>query len=187
MHIILQTSRLILRGFTDSDADAAFIVELNSNAEVLKYQHEPLLQDKHMPGKLCKLLSYHNTKNLRATGRCIKKNKLFIGWCGLKQQPDLDEIDRGYRLIQSAWGNGYATEAAAVTLQFGFEKLHLKTITGRAHINNIASLKILEKTGMQFIGEKIVDDCPVKHSGLKTPVINLNKMLKKNNYLRNVS
>ena len=45
MHIILQTSRLILRRFTDSDADAAFILELNSNAEVLKYLHEPLLQE----------------------------------------------------------------------------------------------------------------------------------------------
>ena len=70
MHIILQTSPLILCRFTDSGADAAFIVELNSNAEVLKYQHEPLLQDKQMPGKLCKLLSYHNTKKTEAAGRC---------------------------------------------------------------------------------------------------------------------
>ncbi len=61
-----------------------------------------------------------------------------------------------------AWGKGFATEAAKHTLDYGFIKLNLKLITGRAHIENIASIKVLEKIGMQFIGEGIVDDCPVK-------------------------
>jgi len=40
--------------------------------------------------------------------------------------------------------------------------LKLGLITGRAHIENIASIKVLEKIGMNFIGEGIVDDCPVR-------------------------
>jgi RimJ/RimL family protein N-acetyltransferase len=31
-----------------------------------------------------------------------------------------------------------------------------------AHIENIASIKVVEKIGMQYINEGIVDDCPVK-------------------------
>ncbi len=64
--------------------------------------------------------------------------------------------------MQKFWGNGYAFEAAKHTVDYGFNQLHLKTIVGRAHIENIASLKILEKIGMQFIKEEVVDNCPVK-------------------------
>ena len=91
-----------------------------------------------------------------------KNTNEFIGWCGLKYLPELDETDLGYRLKKSAWGNGYATEAAKHTLDHGFNKLDLKLITGRAYIANIASIKVLEKIGMQFISEGIVDDYPVK-------------------------
>ena len=74
----------------------------------------------------------------------------------------MDEIDLGYRLMQNAWGKGYATEAAAKTLEYGFRTLNIKLITGRAHIENLASIKVLQKIGMDFIGEGIVDDCPVR-------------------------
>jgi RimJ/RimL family protein N-acetyltransferase len=85
-----------------------------------------------------------------------------LGWCGLKYRPFIDEIDLGYRLMQKAWGNGFATEAAAKTLEYGFHSLNIKLVTGRAHVENLASIKVLEKIGMEFIGEGIVDDCPVK-------------------------
>ncbi|MEJ7672915.1 MAG: GNAT family N-acetyltransferase [Chitinophagaceae bacterium] len=79
----------------------------------------------------------------------------FIGWCGLKYRAALDEIDLGYCLHQNAWGKGYATEAAKYTLDHGFNKLKLNLITGRAHIENFASIKVLEKIGMQFIREEM--------------------------------
>lgn len=86
----------------------------------------------------------------------------FIGWCGLKYRPELDETDLGYRFKRAAWGNGYATEAAKHTLDHGFNNLHLHIITGRAHIENITSIKVLEKIGMLFSREEIIDHCPVK-------------------------
>ena len=64
--------------------------------------------------------------------------------------------------MQKAWGKGYATEAAQHSLNFGFNNLNLKLITGRAHVENIASIKVLEKIGMDFISEGIVDGCPVR-------------------------
>ena len=86
----------------------------------------------------------------------------FIGWCGLKYRPELKETDLGYRLKKTAWGLGYAKEAASASLQFGFQNLQLHIITGRAHIDNTASLAILQKIGMQYIRDEIVDNCPVK-------------------------
>lgn len=161
MKIILETPRLLLRQFTLDDA--ALLLQLNSDPEVLKYLHEPILQDEAQAKEILTniiLPQYEN--NLGRWATFTKENNAFIGWCGLKYRPGLDEIDLGYRLIKTTWGQGYASEAASYTIEHGFNSLHLKTITGRAHIENTASLKVLEKIGMEFISEGIVDDCPVK-------------------------
>ena len=168
MHIILQTPRLILRQFTLDDA--GLLLALNSNPEVLKYLHEPLLtteeQALHVLQNII-LPQYKN--NLGRWAIHLKDTNEFIGWCGLKYRDELDEIDLGYRLMQPFWGNGYAFEAARYSLDYGFNQLHLKTIIGRAHIENAASLKILIKTGMQYVKDEVVDNCPVKTFAAKNP------------------
>lgn len=161
MQIIFETPRLMLREFTISDT--GFIKELNSDPKVLKYLHEPLIETNgqalHVITNI--ILPQYKSK-LGRWAIHTKNNNECIGWCGLKYLPESDETDLGYRLMQSFWGKGYATEAARHTLEYGFKMLHIKKITGRAHIENTASIKILEKIGMQFQKEEIVDACPVK-------------------------
>ena len=161
MQIIFETPRLILGQFTEDDA--GLILDLNSYPEIVKYVHEPVLITEEQAKKIIAdiiLPQYKN--NLGRWATYTKSNNEFIGWCGLKYLADKDEIDLGYRFKKNAWGKGYATEAAKHTLDHGFNNLDLKLIIGRAHIENIASIKVLEKIGMQFISEEIVDNCPVK-------------------------
>ncbi len=161
MQIVLETPRLILRQFTQ--ADAPLILSLNSDPEIVKYVHEPTLKTIEQAEKILTdiiLPQYKN--NLGRWAIHVKDSMDFIGWCGLKYLPEPDEIDLGYRLMQKAWGHGYATEAAQASLDYGFKELDLKLITGRAHIENLASIKVLEKLDMDFIGEGIVEDCPVR-------------------------
>ncbi len=163
MHLILETPRLFLRRFADSDEDALLILALNSDAEVLKYLHEPILRDKSHAREILTgtiLPQYEN--NLGRWAVHLKQTNEFIGWCGLKYRPEPDETDLGYRLKKTAWGKGYATETAAACLSYGFDSLGLESIIGRAHIDNTASLVILEKIGMQYVKEEMIDDCPVK-------------------------
>lgn len=161
MHIIFETPRLILRRFTEEDA--GLLLYLNSDPEVLKYLHEPVLKDEKQALEILqKIILPQYKKNLGRWAILIKENLEFIGWCGIKYRTELDEYDLGYRLIKKAWGKGYATEAAGETLVYGLNKLNLSLITGRAHIENTASVKVLEKIGMKFVGEEMVDDCPVR-------------------------
>lgn len=161
MHIIFQTPRLILRRFTE--ADAPLILALNGDPEIVKYVHEPILQTVEQAKKiLLDIILPQYKNNLGRWAIHTKNNMDFIGWCGLKYRPELDEIDLGYRLMQKAWGKGFATESAQYTLDHAFRNLDLKLITGRAHIENIASIKVLEKIGMDFIGESIEDGCPIR-------------------------
>jgi [ribosomal protein S5]-alanine N-acetyltransferase len=161
MHIIFQTPRLTLRQFTL--ADAPLILMLNGDPEVVKYLHEPTLESEAHAEKILQdiiLPQYKN--NLGRWALHVKDSNEFIGWCGLKYRSEIDEIDLGYRLMQKAWGKGFATEAAQHTLTHGFNSLNLKEIKACAHIENTASIKVVEKIGMNFIGEGIVDNCPVK-------------------------
>ena len=168
MHIVFETPRLILRRFTEEDT--ALILQLNSDPEIVKYVHEPTLEtEEQAKNILINIILPQYKNNLGRWAIYTKDNYEFIGWCGLKQLPEEDIIDLGYRLNQSAWGKGFATEAARDTITYGFEKLRVPLITGRAHIENLASVRVLEKIGMNFISEGIVDDCPVRTYTLANP------------------
>ncbi len=163
MHIILETPRLYLRCFANSEEDAALIYTLNSDAEVLRYLHEPVLRDTQHAREILQniiLPQYNNRLGRWATH--LKQNNEFIGWCGLKYRPELGETDLGYRLKKAAWGNGYASEAATACLSYAFTSLGIHSITGRAHVDNTASLIILQKIGMKYVKDEVIDCCPVK-------------------------
>ena len=161
MKIILETPRFILRQFTQ--ANAPLIQQLNNAPEVLKYIPEPTLETTEQALKvLTDIILPQYKNNLGRWAVHLKNDNEFIGWCGLKWLKENDEIDLGYRFKPSVWGKGYATEAAQHTLNYGLQNLHFKKIVAHAHIDNIASQKVLEKIGMQYIGEGVVDGIPLK-------------------------
>ncbi len=145
-------------------ADAPLILRLNSDPEVLKYLHEPALRDETHATEILEkvILPQYIRFNLGRWAVELKADNTFIGWCGLKNRPEIDEVDLGYRLMQPFWGYGYATEAARHCLHYGFTTARLPVITGRTHTDNTASLAILQKIGMQYIKDEMEDDCPVK-------------------------
>jgi len=75
----------------------------------------------------------------------------LIGTCGFGEI-DLTRRagDINYVLAKPYWGQGYATEAAAAVLQFGFIQLGLRVIEANAFPENIASLHVLAKLGMRY-------------------------------------
>jgi RimJ/RimL family protein N-acetyltransferase len=161
MHLILTTPRLILRQFTE--ADAPLVYQLNRNPAVVKYVHEPVLKNEEDARQVIVniiLPQYENKLGRWAIH--TKATDEFIGWCGLKFLKESGEIDLGYRFHPFAWGKGYATEAARHVLDYGFKTLQLKEIIGRAHVENLGSLNVLQKIGMQFVHETVEDNCPVK-------------------------
>lgn len=168
MRIIFETPRLILRRFTAEDAELIF--KLNSDPEVIKYVHErPLETEEDARNIIVNIILPQYEKNLGRWAMHTKADNEFIGWCGLKFLAEKNEIDLGYRLFKRLWGNGYATEAATHTLEYAFNTLQLPLIHGKAHVENIASLKVLEKIGMKFIRDEVEDECPIKVYTIANP------------------
>jgi ribosomal-protein-alanine N-acetyltransferase len=57
-------------------------------------------------------------------------------------------VEVGWRLARSAWGNGYATEAARAALAFGFEETGLDEIVSLTTVANRRSRAVMERLGM---------------------------------------
>lgn len=151
MQTILETPRLYLRQFTMEDAP--LILCLNGLSEVVRYVHEPVLENLDQAEAILreKILPQYDL-GLGRWAIHLREDHRFIGWCGLKKVEDPDLIDLGYRLLPDAWGLGYATEAALSTLDYGLRQLYLPLITAMVVSENMASRKILEKIGMKQVG-----------------------------------
>ena len=166
MNIVIETNRLLLRTFTIEDAP--LIYELNLDPEVIRYTYDPIKDLEQARQVLEKtILPQYDLYNHGRWSVHLKTGLEFLGWCGLKVKPETcltgrqgNEIDLGFRFKKEFWGNGYATEAAMASIKYGFEKLNLKRIIGRAVPGNKGSLNVLKKCGMSFVEEGTVDGYP---------------------------
>jgi RimJ/RimL family protein N-acetyltransferase len=61
-----------------------------------------------------------------------------------------DEVEIGWMITPSAWGQGYGTEAGRAIRDEAFERLGLESIVAVHHPDNSASGRIMEKLGMAF-------------------------------------
>ena len=152
MKLIVETERLLLREFVEDDAEAFF--KLNTNPQVVRFvPDKPLLSVEQAR----QLLAEHPIADYRkhgfGRGACILKTTgEQIGMAGLKYLKELDEVDVAYRFLPSHWGQGFATEAALASVRFGFAHLGLKQIIGLVMPENAASVRVLEKTGLRYVG-----------------------------------
>lgn len=67
----------------------------------------------------------------------------------------------GYGLARAHWGNGYATDAAALLVRFGFDQLGLVRVQALCAVDNERSLRTLERIGMRREGRLV--NYRVKH------------------------
>jgi len=72
----------------------------------------------------------------------------FIGFVGLNEPRFRPGVEIGWRLTRSAWGNGYATEAARAVLAFAFDELRLDEVISFTSTTNVASQRVMERIGM---------------------------------------
>jgi ribosomal-protein-alanine N-acetyltransferase len=77
----------------------------------------------------------------------------LIGSVGIRRKPDNDhEADIGYEIAEEYQGHGYATEATAAVIDFGFRELKLHRISASLVADNVPSAGVLERLGMKLEG-----------------------------------
>jgi ribosomal-protein-alanine N-acetyltransferase len=149
---VIETERLVLRPLTIDDTHVFF--ELNNDPEVIQFTGDVPFASEN---DALDFLQNYDQFTKHKTGRMAvirKDDNAFLGWCGIKFDPCSGEYDLGFRFFKKYWNQGFATEAAKVSLWYGFETLKISVILGRAMEQNVASIKVLEKCGMKYIGKK---------------------------------
>ncbi len=145
----IETPRLYLRQFSMDDLDDLFAIR--SDPEVMRFIGESRPQSlDQVRDALENVISVWKQHGFGRWAIVHKGDEKLIGWCGLAFLDNTDEIEIGYGIAKEYWGKGLTTEAAVVSIKYGFEDLKLNRIVAVAMPENIASRRIMEKMGMRY-------------------------------------
>ena len=159
--MIVETKRLILREIKIKDA--AFILRLVNEPSFVAN-----IGDKGVKNidDVERFIRYGYWTNQKHPGYGMflverREGRVPIGGCGLLYRNTLDLTDVGFALLPEYWGHGFAYEAAQAIIKYGRLTLEIKKIVGLTTEDNLGSIKLLKKLGMDL--EKVVkmfDDDP---------------------------
>jgi len=83
-----------------------------------------------------------------------REDRRLIGSGGFKERPDKNGmVEIGYEITADYREQGYGTELAAALIRFAFSHNYVQKVVAHTEEEYNASVKILQKAGMQFAGE----------------------------------
>lgn len=158
----LNTDRLILRELSEDDFEA--VHAYGSDPEVVAYvpwgpntEHDTRTFLEQNARDASALPRLQHVLGIEVAGE-----SRLVGTVGLYVVPqDQGQAMLGYVLSRDAWGHGYATEAVAAMLEFGFLVLDLRRIWAACDPDNQGSIRVLEKAGMTREG-RLRDDTLIR-------------------------
>jgi Acetyltransferases, including N-acetylases of ribosomal proteins len=147
MTTVLRTERLVLREWRDADRDAW--AEMSADPEVMEFF--PSTLDRSAADAVFDRVSA--SLDERGWGLwAVDHEGEFQGFTGLQPVPFetafTPAVEIGWRLRRSAWGRGFATEAARASLDFAWRTLALDEVVAMAVAGNARSLAVMERLGM---------------------------------------
>lgn len=156
---MLRTERLVLREFCDDDFDA--VHSYAADLEVVRFMNwGPNTEDETRD-------FLERAQSRASADPCVgydfavveASTDDLIGGIGL--YGDGSQAMLGYCFSQPAWGKGYATEAAQLLLDFGFESMDIHRVWAGCDTENAGSVRVLQKLGMRREGH-LRHDCQIR-------------------------
>ena len=159
--MMLETERLILRGWRDDDLDA--LAAINADPEVMRYILDGAVRDREQSAAgLRKMMRDWEVNGFGLFAVEVRDGGAMIGWAGFAVPEFLPEVlpavEIGWRLSRHAWGQGYATEAASAALRFGLDEAGLERIVSIRHVDNVRSARVMEKLGLMYEFDTVVPE-----------------------------
>jgi RimJ/RimL family protein N-acetyltransferase len=150
----LETERLLLRRFTESDD--ANLHDLDGDPEVMRFVNggKPVSRDVIREETLPRFLrAYERFEGFGVWAAIERSTGKFVGWFEFYPRKDAvpEEVELGYRLRRSAWGKGYATEGSRALIRKGFTELGVQRVVAETMAVNAASRRVMEKAGLKYV------------------------------------
>lgn len=153
----IHTDRLMLITFTAEMMKAA-LLQKSDLEKVTTYQvadgYPSEMYKEILPYKIKRYGQYPNENEWE--GIIVhKENQIIIGDMGFRRRNEnQEELELGYSIVPSYQGSGYAAEMAQAILEWGLKQPRIKRIVASCDSDNFASIRVLEKVGLNLQGEK---------------------------------
>ncbi|MEL7122652.1 MAG: GNAT family N-acetyltransferase [Bacteroidota bacterium] len=149
---LISTPRLGIRNWIEEDLQP--MSAINADPEVMRY-FPKIFTEKDTAKHIARMQQQYKDNGYCYFAVDRLDTNEFIGFIGLcKQEFDLGwgtYIDIGWRLKQSAWYQGFATEGAKACLEYGFKIRQLERIEAIAPVVNTPSIHVMKKIGMSLV------------------------------------
>jgi [ribosomal protein S5]-alanine N-acetyltransferase len=144
--VLIETERLRIRHFTTADWQA--VHAYTSDPSVMTYVPEGVMTEEQTK----QFIAGTMTEEARTYAVALRAEDRLIGHVGFHPwfAPRIYEI--GWVVHPRYQGQGYATEAAAALLRYGFESLSVHRVIATCQPENTPSWRVMEKLGMQREG-----------------------------------
>ena len=147
----LETQRLILREFRESDLDA--YAEMCGDPEVMRYigTGKPLSRWESWRN-MAMMLGHWQLRGYGMWAVEERSNNEMIGRIGCWQPEGWTGFEIGWTLRQAYWGRGLATEGAKAAMHYASEELQQSHVISLISPDNTASKRVAEKLGEKLQG-----------------------------------
>lgn len=148
----LLTERLELRGFAESDLPE--FAAMGADPEVMRFIGPGVPRTVEECRERLTATLYRWTQ-LRVPMWAVRRrgDSALLGRCGFQPLKDTDHIEIAYGFARSAWGQGYATEAARGCMDWAMAHRPWPKIVALARPLNLGSLRVLAKIGFTRVRE----------------------------------
>ncbi|WP_256527755.1 GNAT family N-acetyltransferase [Dyadobacter diqingensis] len=164
----IKTRRFILTKMTAADGDKYF--RLSNNARVMKFVTGFALS-RHESDEMLKLILKENETDTYFGRYLVEDRKTGALVGAAKLEAYGEEVEIGYRIMEEYWGQGVATEIAKYLIGFSVRKFGAPAVVAFVNVENMASIRVLEKAGMSNM-ERIEDIDEVKYKFIYSPKTN---------------
>lgn len=145
----IETARLRLRSFAPGDLDD--LCSIYGDPDVARgfMTRRPKSEEETL-AMLTRDIERFDKRGVGVWGIVYKQDRKLIGRAALQYLDRTPEVEVSFILAKPYWGKGLATEAAKALLRYGFGEAGLARIVGVAHLDHVASHRVMEKAGMEY-------------------------------------
>ena len=154
---LLKSGRLLLRHFNSTDRES--LMRVFGDTEVMHFG-DGVQTKESVDNWLRACLENYQTWGFGPYAALEQSGEQVIGYCGLFYFPDINgrpEVEIGYRLARSTWGQGYATEASCLVRDYALDILNIKRLIAIIDPSNAASIRVAEKIGMRYEADVMLE------------------------------
>jgi RimJ/RimL family protein N-acetyltransferase len=149
--ISLETERLCLRSFAESDLDE--YARICADPEVMRYLGGKTFSRYEAWNHMAAILGHWRLRGYGMWAVQEKSSGALLGRIGFYNPEGWPGFELGWVLGRSYWGRGFATEGARAALEYGLSVLRQPHVISLIRPENKASIRVAERLGESLEGK----------------------------------